>query len=159
MAEKKDHPGIIAAPPLIYLGFLALGIALDYLWPRSFIPRGPAESAALIFAMVLIAVATAVMTVALRQFRRAGTPIRADRPTRTLLTDGIYRLSRNPLYLAMSLFYAGVGLILESFWVLAFLVPLWIVIRYGVIAREELYLENKFGADYRRYKGSVRRWL
>ncbi|MCH7635332.1 MAG: isoprenylcysteine carboxylmethyltransferase family protein, partial [Proteobacteria bacterium] len=67
--------------------------------------------------------------------------------------------SRNPMYLALSLLYAGIGIAADGPWTLALLVPLLLVMHYGVIIREERYLERKFGDDYRRYKSTTRRWL
>jgi protein-S-isoprenylcysteine O-methyltransferase Ste14 len=105
-----------------------------------------------------VAAGIATGIVGFLQFRRAGTDVRPDQPTTALVTDGIYRYSRNPLYIAQALIYAGIALAADSLWALALLVPTLIVIRYGVIAREEAYLERKFSDDYRRYKTAVRRW-
>ena len=76
-----------------------------------------------------------------------------------LVTGGIYRHTRNPLYVALALVYAGIAVAADSLWALMFLAPCLGVIRYGVIAREEAYLERKFGEEYRRFKSAVRRWL
>ena len=59
----------------------------------------------------------------------------------------------------MFLLYAGIGLAARSLWVLILALPLVIVLRYGVVAREEAYLERRFGDAYRDYKARVRRWL
>jgi protein-S-isoprenylcysteine O-methyltransferase Ste14 len=68
-------------------------------------------------------------------------------------------LSRNPGYLGMALAYAGIAVLSGALWVLVPLVPILIVVDRGVIAREERYLEARFGEEYRRYKGGTRRWL
>jgi protein-S-isoprenylcysteine O-methyltransferase Ste14 len=73
--------------------------------------------------------------------------------------DDPYRLSRNPIYLAMTLLYGGIAIAVDSAWPLALLPPLLAVMRYGVIAREERYLDRKFGPQYRRYRDTTRRWL
>lgn len=96
---------------------------------------------------------------AMWQFRRAGTNVETYRPSTTVVRDGLYRFSRNPIYLSLGLDDAGIGIAAASFWVLALLIPLFLIIRYGVIAREERYLEQKFGAEYFAYKQSTRRWL
>ena len=72
---------------------------------------------------------------------------------------GPYSISRNPIYIALSLIHLGIGVLSDSLWVVGLIVPALLTIRYGVIAREERYLDAKFGDDYRRYKASVRRWL
>ena len=79
--------------------------------------------------------------------------------SRCRITSGPFRFTRNPLYISLALVYAGIALTVGSAWALAFLVPVLGIIRYGVIAREERYLEGKFGPEYLRYKQSVRRWL
>jgi protein-S-isoprenylcysteine O-methyltransferase Ste14 len=95
----------------------------------------------------------------LRQFERAGTNHGTHKPATALVTGGLNRFSRNPIYISLSLIYAGIALLANSAWALVLLVPLLIVMHYGVIVREERYLEMKFGEDYRRYKAAVRRWL
>ena len=76
-----------------------------------------------------------------------------------LVTTGIHAWSRNPIYLGMFLVYGGIGIAVRSPWILILALPLAIVIRYGVVAREEGYLEERFGHAYRAYKTRVRRWL
>jgi protein-S-isoprenylcysteine O-methyltransferase Ste14 len=79
-------------------------------------------------------------------------------PTTTIVETGPYHFTRNPIYLGMMLGLTGLAIAFESPWLLMTLVPFGLVIRYGVIAREEAYLERKFGDVYRRYRGRVRRW-
>lgn len=151
----KDHAGVVVPPPLIYLGFLALGLVLDYVWPVAGLP----QTLQYVLGAVLIAAGLAVVILAWLRFRGAGTHIEPYKPTTAIITDGVYRFSRNPIYLALSGIYAGIGVALDNLWVLALLLPILLVIRFGVIAREERYLEDKFGEDYRRYRSTVRRWL
>ena len=92
------------------------------------------------------------------RFNRAGTNVPTYRPTTALVTGGPYRYSRNPLYISLFLAYAGIGIVADNLWILALGVPLFLIMRYGVVAREERYLERKFGQAYRDYKASVRRW-
>src|SRR5262249_6758965 len=90
---------------------------------------------------------------------RAGSNVPTNRPTTTIVDRGPYRFTRNPIYLAMVLALIGPAIALNSLWLLLTLVPFALVIRYGVVAREEAYLQRKFGDDYRRYRARVRRWL
>ena len=76
-----------------------------------------------------------------------------------LVTTGIHGWSRNPIYVGMFILYAGIGLAACSPWALILIVPLAIILRYGVVAREEAYLGRRFGDAYRAYKTRVRRWL
>ena len=82
-----------------------------------------------------------------------------NRPTTSIVDTGPYRFTRNPIYLAMMLALAGLAIAFDSPWPLVTLVPFALVIRYGVVAREEAYLERTFGEVYRRYRARVRRWL
>jgi protein-S-isoprenylcysteine O-methyltransferase Ste14 len=107
----------------------------------------------------LLALGVVVTTLAVRACRGAGTNVATVEPAVALVTDGIYARSRNPMYVALVLLFAGVGALANSGW-LALLLALYVgMLRVGVIAREERYLERKFGDPYRDYKARVRRWL
>ena len=152
---KPDAPGVIAPPPLIFLAGILLGVALDWYRPGSFWPGAGrfAVAAPLILGGLLVAY------LAYRRFRAAGTNVVPYKPTTAIVTDGLFALSRNPIYLAMVAVMAGIGLALDNFWVLVMLAPVLPVMHFGVIIREERYLAGKFGEEYRRYRNSVRRWL
>jgi protein-S-isoprenylcysteine O-methyltransferase Ste14 len=156
---QRDSAGVIAHPPLIFLAFVLAGVALDRVAPfadaRDFMADEWRYALAAVFFLCGLAVALA----AFRQFSRAGTNIPTHRPTTALVTDGLYRYSRNPIYLALSSAHIAVALAAASPWALLFLVPALVVVRHGVIAREERYLAAKFGEDYARYRARVRRWL
>ena len=154
-ATANDHPGVIARPPLIFLGFLALGFVLDTIWPIAVVANDVQYPLGAIF----VVVGVALLAIAIRQFRRAGTNVETPKPAIVLVTDGLYRLSRNPIYIAVSLIHAGIAISADNAWAMVGLIPVLIVLHYGVIRREERYLERKFGEEYRRYKRSVRRWL
>jgi protein-S-isoprenylcysteine O-methyltransferase Ste14 len=81
------------------------------------------------------------------------------KPTTVIVRTGPYRFSRNPIYLAFSVFQLAIAVWVNSVWLLATLVGAMALIHYVVIRREEQYLEWKFGAQYLDYKASVRRWL
>ncbi len=153
--NQRDNPGVIAPPPLIYLGFLGGGLLLDYVLPVALVPDGAQYAAG----FALIAVGLVMFALAVREFFKAGTSVETRKPTTAIVTGGPFRFSRNPIYVALSLVYAGIGFAVDSAWVLALLVPALIVMRYGVVSREERYLERKFGEAYLRYKASVRRWV
>jgi protein-S-isoprenylcysteine O-methyltransferase Ste14 len=151
----RDTPGVIAPPPLIYLGGLLVGFGLQALLPRTPVPdlvRWPVGGA-----MIVIGVSLA--RAFFRAFTRASTPVSPYSTPRKLVTSGPYRVSRNPGYLGMTLVYAGVAVLAESLWALTVLAVVLALVDRGVIAREELYLERKFGAEYLAYRSRVRRWL
>jgi protein-S-isoprenylcysteine O-methyltransferase Ste14 len=152
---QPDHAGVIGPPPLLYGAALVIGAALEWLWPTTIgLGRLP-----LWLGLVLVLAGFAIALAGALALRRGGTNIPPHRPTTRIVTDGPYRYSRNPLYLALTLIYAGVGLIADDLWILVMLLPLLLVVHWGVIRREERYLEGKFGETYRQYKESVRRWL
>jgi protein-S-isoprenylcysteine O-methyltransferase Ste14 len=80
-------------------------------------------------------------------------------PTTTIVETGPYRFTRNPIYLGMFVGLAGLAIAFDSLWLLGTLLVFAFAIRYGVVAREEAYLERKFGDAYRHYRARVRRWL
>ena len=153
--ERPDHADVIGPPPLLYTAALVIGAGLEWFWPTA-IGLGWLP---LVLGAILILGGLAIALLGALALRRAGTAIPPNRPTTELVTDGPYRWSRNPLYLALTLIYAGVGLIADDLWILVLLVPLLLLLHWGVVVREERYLEAKFGEAYRRYKQRVRRWL
>jgi protein-S-isoprenylcysteine O-methyltransferase Ste14 len=152
--ETRGTAGVVAPPPVIYLGFLGLGFALEGLLPGAELPGW----AQWIGAVVIVA-GVALMILFELAFKRAGTDANPYRPSTALATDGPYRFSRNPGYLGMAVTYVGIALAAKAPWVLVMLVPATLVIQYGVIAREERYLERLFGEEYLSYKRSTRRWI
>ena len=150
--------GVVARPPLLFLAALLLGLAADRVLPRPFAVPGTGL-AHWMSAGALLLIGLALFTAGIGNFVRAGTPIPTNQPARTVVTTGIHGWTRNPIYLGMFLVYGGIGLAARSPWVLLLALPLAITIRYGVVAREERYLETRFGDTYRAYKASVRRWL
>jgi protein-S-isoprenylcysteine O-methyltransferase Ste14 len=106
---------------------------------------------------VFVSLPLAITT--LRVLSRAHTPVDPLKPTTALVTEGPFRYSRNPLYVALTLLYLGVAFLVNVLWILLLVVPALVVLRYGVIAREEAYLARKFGTAYHYYTTQVRRWL
>jgi len=149
---------VIARPPFLYLTCLLLGLSLDRLLP---LPLILPEVALIRWAVggALILIGVAIMAAGVRNFSRAATPVPSNLPVRALVTTGIHGWSRNPIYVGMFLVYAGIGIGARSPWVLILALPLLIILRYRVVAREETYLERRFGDAYRDYKARVRRWL
>src|SRR5574341_1398730 len=145
----------LVRPPLVYLASLAIGALLELAIPLAFLPR--TLNVALGVPLVVLAVALFLYSVA--RFRAAGTPVPARKPTTAIVRTGPYRFSRNPIYLAFSLFQLGVAMWVNSLWLLATLVAAVALMHFVVLRREAEYLERKFGAEYLDYKASVRRWL
>ena len=109
--------------------------------------------------MAVFAIGLALAVWAIASISMAGSRVETNRPTTAIVTSGPYRFTRNPIYLAMLLGQMGLAIGFDSLWILATMVPFYLLIRYGVIAREEAYLERKFGETYVSYKAKVGRWL
>jgi protein-S-isoprenylcysteine O-methyltransferase Ste14 len=156
MADK-DTPRVIAPPPLIFLSFLLAGIASD--WMLNFVLIEGDQLPLWAGGGALVAIGMLIMALGVTNFARARTPVPTREPTRTLVTSGIHGISRNPLYISLFLMYSGLAILANSVAALGLLLPLALVIRYGVVVREEHYLERKFGDDYLAYKNRVPRWI
>jgi protein-S-isoprenylcysteine O-methyltransferase Ste14 len=156
MDDMADTAQVIIRPPLAWGLAVIAGLALDWLVPLPFLPAGvPARwLGAIVFVLALALFAWAIVTVT-----RAGSNVPTNRPTTSIVESGPYRFTRNPIYLAMVLGLIGLAIAFDNLWLLMMLVPFVLVIRYGVVAREEAYLERKFGDVYRGYRSRVRRWL
>ena len=157
MAVEPDSAGVRFPPPFVYVGALLLGLAAArFVTLRSFGIdwRLLVETGTLLFVA-----GAALMIAAAGLFRRLGTNIPPALPTTVIATTGPYRWTRNPMYLGMALVYAGLAIGFDAPIALALLPLVLVAIQTQVIAREERYLEAKFGDDYRRYKAEVRRWL
>src|SRR5688572_24094910 len=157
MAVEPDSAGVRFPPPFLYLGALLLGLAAErFVTLRSF---GIDWWLLLATGSLLFVAGAAMMLAAAGLFRRLGTNVPPSQPTTLIATTGPYRWTRNPMYLGMALIYAGLAIGFDGPIAFALLPLVLIVIQTQVIAREERYLEAKFGDDYRRYKAEVRRWL
>jgi protein-S-isoprenylcysteine O-methyltransferase Ste14 len=153
MADTADTANVIVRPPIAWALAALAGLALNWLMPLPFLPAAVSAGwlGAIVFALALVLVAWAIFTMT-----RAGSNVPTTRPTTTIVETGPYRFT---LYLGMVLGLIGLAVAFNGLWLLMTLVPFALVIRYGVITREEAYLDRKFGDVYRRYRARVRRWL
>ncbi len=155
LEQDKRGPGLRFPPPLLPLALIAGGWGLNDLSPLAL-----GSLPWLVWAgILLLVIAGLIALLTLLQFLRARTHIEPWHPTTTVIRDGLFRYSRNPIYLSFCIATAGAGLWLNNAWILLGL-PLLVVLLWRlVIAREEAYLERKFGEPYREYCRQVRRWL
>jgi protein-S-isoprenylcysteine O-methyltransferase Ste14 len=154
-AEPKGGPlpGLLR-PPAVFLSAILLGIALNQVWPFSFVPSifsslGP----------LFILCAILLFLLSLREFRAAGTSVRGSERSTAIVRTGPYRFSRNPIYLSFILLVLGLAVWLNDVWLLVTLVPAVAFIAAVVIPREERFLERNFHEQYSSYKATARRWL
>lgn len=80
-------------------------------------------------------------------------------PSSAIVTGGIYRFTRNPMYVGMTFIALGLGTLMASVGALIMILPAVLAIDRFVIAKEEAYLQRRFGSDYEAYCRTVRRWL
>jgi len=153
--ERPDSAGVMIPPPLIYLMGLVLGYGLGLAFPIALFPFLPS----LILGAVVLLVGLTVASSAIRTFRRHHTTTLPTMPAAALVRDGPFRFTRNPMYLALGISYAGLALMMDSLWGLLLLIPVVLVVNFYVIAREEKYLNREFGDEYRSYMAKVRRWI
>ena len=142
-------------PPLVYGAAILTGLLLELGWPLPFLAR----LLTALLGSVLVVVAVVVFSYSIQTFQTAGTPVPGNKPTTVIVRTGPYRFSRNPIYLAFSIFQLGIASWVNSVWLIATLISAVALMVSVVIPREERYLERRFGADYVDYKRSVRRWL
>jgi protein-S-isoprenylcysteine O-methyltransferase Ste14 len=142
-------------PPFVYLGAIGLGLLIHLFWPVQLLPA----SVSVPIGVMLVLVAGALFISAVRTFRNARTPIPGNRPTTTIVRTGPYAFSRNPIYLAFTLFQIGLAAWVNSLGMLLTLLPALALMVLAVVPREERYLEARFPSQYLPYKREVRRWL
>lgn len=153
--ETVEHA---APPPLVFAGALGLGILLDRIHHVPFVPTVFAPLRRIAGVLSVVA-GMAVALWSLLAMRRVGVNPSPHAAPPALAVGGPYRFSRNPIYVGMTLFYLGGGLLRNAGWAPLLLPGVLMFLRRGVIEREELYLTRRFGDDYLRYAARVRRWL
>jgi protein-S-isoprenylcysteine O-methyltransferase Ste14 len=153
-----DNPGVIAPPPLIYAAAVLFGLLLGWLFPAYVLTVLFYGATRVVVGLVLIGVGAALAFAGDRTFRAIGTNTPPWKPTLQLATAGVYRYLRNPMYVGMTLMVGGLAIALASDWMLVLLVAAVFVVHYGVVLREERYLEAKFGERYRQFKARVPRY-
>ena len=156
MENAAETANVVIKPTIAWPVAVLAGLVLSWLVPLPFIPGQMPTG---LLGAIAFAAALALFIWAIATLRRAGSNVPTDSPTTAIVESGPYRFTRNPIYLGMVLGLVGPGVGLNDFWFLATLAVFAVVIRYGVIAREEAYLERKFGDVYRSYRARVRRWV
>jgi protein-S-isoprenylcysteine O-methyltransferase Ste14 len=155
LVHNADRPDILVFPPILLGGTMLLGFVLDWLHPIPVLPPIAARG----LGVTLFAFSATLAWSAQAVLRRAGTNISPDQPTLALVTDGPYRRTRNPLYMAGLGVYLGVACFVNGIAPFVLFVPLVVLLHWGIVRREERYLAAKFGEAYSRYQSQVRRWL
>jgi len=156
MTETKDAPDVVIQPPIALVVMVVAAYALNWFYPMPILSMA---MPGIEVGLVLLLLALLTVRWAATTFRKAHTNILIGKPTTAIVSNGPFARSRNPIYVAIFLGLIGFALAFNSLWFLAALLPMYFILRYGVVAREESYLERKFGQQYLDYKARVRRWL
>lgn len=157
MESKKDSPGVYIPPPLIYvLTFLA----------AVFIQKKVAINEAVfqfqftkIVGILILAISMVFLYTSLKKFFLTKNTLLLIKPAASLQTNGIYNISRNPMYVSLTLIYIGLTCLIGNWWNIILFPLLFFTLQEYIIKREEKYLERAFGIEYTNYKRKVRRWL
>ena len=157
--ENPDNANVIALPPFIFLGFFLVGLALHYYFRLLLVTEPRFDSILDIIGTALIIVSLILPVLAFKDLEKYKTTHTVYKPTTAIVSDGIYKYSRNPIYLSGFILFIGISFISNSLITLLLIIPLFFVIREGVVKREERYLERKFGQEYLNYINQVRRWI
>jgi protein-S-isoprenylcysteine O-methyltransferase Ste14 len=158
VTDDRDTARVVAPPPLIAIGIPLIGFVLDRLSPIGFVGAVVPRPARAVVGGALVIFAAWPMARALWRFRLAGTHAEPWKPSTALVVRGIYKRTRNPMYQAFGLFILGLAFALASDWTFLLLPFGALIIHFGVVRREERYLEARFGDDYRRLRESVPRY-
>ena len=155
---SKDSPDILVFPPLVFFGAIVVAVAAQWLIPINFLPTGGTLSMILL-GIALVAFALWIAIGGAAAFKNAGTNVNPREETLVIVSDGPYRITRNPMYLGMVLFQFGLALTFSLDWSVIAGVAAWGILHFGVVLREEAYLTKKFGESYLGFLKKRRRWL
>lgn len=158
MSEPDDTAGVIAPPPLIGAVAVIVGLVLDRLLPAYVLSVLLSRPERILIGGAVMAAGFALALPAVFAFRRADTHVEPWKPSSALVTDGIFQRLRNPMYVGATLLLAGFAILFASDWTLVLTIVFALVVHYGVVKREERYLEAKFGGTYRSYRAQVPRY-
>jgi protein-S-isoprenylcysteine O-methyltransferase Ste14 len=153
--ERPDTPEIIAFPPLIWLVNAVISVLVHMFVQLSITRYG----VCLVCGIIFVILAPTLALSAIRTMKAAGTNILPSKSALTIVRDGPFRFTRNPMYLSFCLVQIALGFFLNDWITLFFVVPLAVIFHYGIVLREERYLTAKFGEPYLQYKRQVRRWI
>ena len=150
-----DKAGVIIFPPLLYVLFLVAGILFSYFFPHQIL----SFPVALSLGLFIFVIGFATLFTAANLFVKSKNPVNPSGSTQLIISSGIYKYTRNPMYVGLTIIFIGISLIFNAWVSFILLIPLLVIVQKGIIEREEKYLTRKFGNQYLSYKSKVRRWL
>jgi len=157
MEDQKQYFKGTVPPPVIFFIFLILGYGANRIMPVDFIFS--AWAVRLLVGMPILMISGIIALTATMVMMKSKTAINYNNPTTKFLLTGPFGFTRNPLYLSLLLAMFAIAVIANSLWYIIFLVIMFFVFNFGIVAREERYLAKNFGDEYIQYKRKVRRWI
>jgi protein-S-isoprenylcysteine O-methyltransferase Ste14 len=154
MNLEVEHAKVVPAP-VLFFGLLILGFVLNWALPLAFLPRAPAEVAGVIMVFLGFLIGASGITV----MRSAHTSPDPRKPTTALVEKGVFRHTRNPLYLSMFVLFFGIAVFMNVLWLILLCPFLVVVVARWTVRPEESYLERTFGDAYLEYQKRVPRWI
>ena len=154
--QTEDRADVVVRPPLLWFLLVGAGYGLSWLLALRFVP---ASWPNIWIGAGVFAIGGGFAFWSFRQFKEFHGDVDTHTPSSALVDTGPFAFSRNPIYCGMVLGIAGAAIAADTLWIILGLAIWYPVMRYGVIGREEAYLERRFGAPYLDYKSRVRRWL
>jgi len=158
VTNQKDGVSVVIKPPVLFLAFLVLGIMLNFIVKLAIFSESSVGYVYFAGGLLILSGVSLIIWAA-KTFKKSGEAPHHGNPIHKIITSGPFQFTRNPMYLSMISIYIGLSIILNTYWLLLFLPPMLTILHYGVILREEEYLENKFKEEYVSYKSQVRRWF
>ena len=155
---KNEGPNVIVFPPVIVVATVVLAVGLQWLMPLGLLARIDLTCRTIVGGLALLVGLLPTIAGGMTLLRH-GTNVLPSRPATALITAGIYRWTRNPMYTGGAPVMIGIAIIFGLDWLLLLMIPSWLTLHYGVVRREEDYLERKFGDEYRRYRAQVPRYF
>ncbi|GMQ74949.1 MAG: isoprenylcysteine carboxylmethyltransferase family protein [Gammaproteobacteria bacterium] len=155
--NEKDGAAVRIPPPLVFLGGVIVGVVVHaFVTP---LPIGLSAGLRIAIGVTAVVPGLVLMAGAIGLFRRTGQDPKPWKSTPEIVSTGVYRITRNPMYVGMALLQIAIGVGLANWWVII-LVPVALsIVHTTAVRHEEVYLERKFEDEFTRYKASVRRWL
>jgi protein-S-isoprenylcysteine O-methyltransferase Ste14 len=155
MEIDRDSPQVRIPPPLVFLVCILLGVGIQRFFPAPIFSPSVRWSLAALF----LGTGISLMAYCVTAFIKRKTNLVPWKPTTALVISGVYRYSRNPIYIAFILIGWGIAFAVNNFWMLISMFVFAGVVQKTAIVKEEKYLEQKFGEGYLAYKHRVRRWI
>jgi protein-S-isoprenylcysteine O-methyltransferase Ste14 len=157
-APTARGPDLPVLPPILLAGALVVSIVLDFL-PLHFMAAPVGVNAQTVIGAVIFLAGLVLGGAAMRLFRHRGTSPDPREATTLVVMDGPYRFTRNPMYLGFVLMLFGISLVFSLEWGILLTFVLWLALDRMIVVREEAYLTQRFGDDYRKLLGQTRRWF